>query len=113
MEERLLAFIIWGIVGVLFIIMGIYDFNSRKNKPFGFWANAKTAPIKDVTAYNRALGKLWCVFGILFTLIGLPLLDKQHPGLIILSILGAMIISIAAMVVYVVAIEPKYRKKNG
>lgn len=87
MEERLLAFIIWGIVGVLFI-MGIYDFNSRKNKPSGFWANAQTAPIEDVTAYNRALGKLWCVFGILFTLIGLPLL-------------------------YVVAIEPKYRKKNG
>lgn len=54
---------------------------------------------------------LWCVYGVLFSLIGLPLLSKQNSGLIIISVLGAMLISIAAMVVYVVVIEPKYRKK--
>jgi hypothetical protein len=52
------------------------------------------------------------VYGVLFTLIGLPLLDGQNSGLIIISILGAMLISIAAMVAYVVGIEPKYRKKK-
>ena len=62
--------------------------------------------------YNRALGKLWCVYGALFTLIGLPLLDAQNSGLIVIPILGAMLISIVAMVVYVVGIEPKYRKKK-
>ena len=41
MEERLIAFIIWAIIGVLFIVMGIYDFNSKKAKTFGFWANNK------------------------------------------------------------------------
>ena len=112
MEERLIAFIIWVIIGVLFIVMGIYDFNSKKAKTFGFWANAEVAPIEDVKGYNRALGILWCAYGVLFTLIGLPLLDGQNSGLIIIPILGAMLISIAAMVAYVVGIEPKYRKKK-
>ena len=65
MEGRLIAFVIWVIIGVLFIVMGIYDFNSKKAKPFGFWANAEVAPIEDVKGYNRALGILWCVYGIL------------------------------------------------
>lgn len=60
MEERLIAFVIWAIMGVLFIAMGIYDLNSKKAKPFGFWANAEVAPIEDAKGYNRALGILWC-----------------------------------------------------
>lgn len=114
MEERLMAFIIWAIVGVLFIIMGIYDMNSKKEKPFGFWANAKVGPIEDVKGYNRALGILWCVYGVLFTLIGLPLLilDEQNAGLIIIPVLGAMLISILAMAMYTVGIESRYRKKK-
>ena len=114
MEERLIAFIIWAIVGVAFILMGIYDMNSKKEKPFGFWANAEVGLIEDVKGYNRALGILWCVYGVLFTSIGLPLLglDEQNAGLIIIPVLGAMLISIAAMVAYVIGIEPRYRKKK-
>lgn len=62
--------------------------------------------------YNRALVVLWCVYGVLFTLIGLPLLEGQNSGLIMVPILGAMLLSVAAMVAYVVGIEPKYRKKK-
>lgn len=112
MEERLIAFVIWAIVGVLFIVMGIYDMKSKKAKPFGFWANAEVAPIEDVKGYNRALGILWCVYGVLFTLVGLPLLDRKHSGMIMLSILGTMAITIVTMVVYIVGIETKYRKKK-
>lgn len=111
MEGRLMAFVIWTIIGVLFIIMGIYDMKSKETKPFGFWANADVILVEDVKGYNRALGRLWCVYGVLFTLIGLPLLDEQNTGLIIIPILGAMFISIAAMMVYVVGIESKYRKR--
>ena len=111
MEGRLMAFVIWTIIGVLFIIMGIYDMKSKKTKSFGFWANADVILVEDVKGYNRALGRLWCVYGVLFTLIGLPLLDEQNTGLIIIPILGAMFISIAAMIVYVVGIESKYRKR--
>ena len=48
MEGRVMAFIIWSIVGALFIVMGIYISNSKKTKPFGFWANAEVAPVQDV-----------------------------------------------------------------
>ena len=112
MEGRWIAFIIWALMGVLFIAMGIYYLSSKKAKPFGFWANAEVPSIENVKGYNRALGILWCVYGVLFMLIGLPLLDGQNQSMIIIPILGAMLISIAAMVVYVVGIEPKYRKRK-
>ena len=113
MGESLGAFIIWAIMGVLFIVMGIYDINSKKAKPFGFWANAEVGPIEDVKSYNRALGILWCVYGVLFILIGLPLLilDEQNAGLIIIPVVGGMLISIGAMAVYSICIESKYRKE--
>ena len=112
MEERVLAFIIWAIIGVLVIAFGIYCLNSKKAKPFGFWANAEVGTVENVKGYNRALGILWCVYGGLFIVIGLPLLDGQNSGLIIISMLGTVFISIAAMVAYTVGIEPKYRKKK-
>ena len=112
MEGRWIAFIIWSLMGVLFIAMGIYDISSKKAKPFGFWANAEVGAIEDVKGYNRALGILWCVYGVLFVLIGLPLLAGQNSGSIIISMLGTMFISIGAMIAYVVGIEPKYRKKK-
>ena len=112
MEERFVAFIIWAILGVLFIIMGIYCIKSKKAKAFGFWANTEVIPVGDVKGYNRALGKLWCVYGVLFTLIGLPLLSNQNSGMMIITMLGTMFISIGAMVAYVVGIEPKYRKRK-
>ena len=110
-----MAFIIWAIMGVLFIVMGIYDINSKKAKPFGFWANAEVGPIEDVKSYNRALGILWCVYGVLFVLIGLPLLimNEQNAGLIAIPMVGTMLISIGAMAVYSIGIEAKYRKKKN
>ena len=113
MEEGLLAFIIWAIVGVAFIVMGIYDMNSKKEKPLGFWANAEVGSIENVKGYNCALGKMFCVYGILFVLIGLPLLllNEKNEGLIMIPMVGTMIISIGTMVVYSIGIEAKYRKK--
>lgn len=111
MEGRQIAFFIWAIVGVFCIVLGMYDFFSKKEQPFGFWANAEVEKIENVKAYNRALGILWCVYGVLFILIGLPLLEKENEALFIIPVLGAMFLSIAAMVVYTVGIEAKYRKK--
>lgn len=112
MKGQLIGFCIWAIVGLVFIGMGIYDFFSKKEKPFNFWANTNTFPIKseNVKAYNRALGKLWIVFGFIFILLGLPLLDGQNSPWIILSILGVMLEAIIAIVIYILVIEKKYRK---
>ncbi len=107
----LAAFIIWMLVGVLFIAMGIYDCFAKSTRPFGFWSNVKPAEVTDVAAYNKALGKLFIVFGLLFGLLGLPLLAGQNSPWIIFSIIGCLFLAIGAMVVFTVVIEPKYCKK--
>lgn len=107
----MLAFILWIILSMFFVVWGIATYVSKSAKHFGFWANAAVAEMKDVKAYNRALGKLWCVYGILLAALGIPLLGGQNSAGPIFSILGTMLISIGAMVVYVIGIEAKYRKK--
>ena len=108
------AFIMWLVFGLAFIVLGIYVSFSKKGNAvaFGFWANAKTFQVNDVKAYNKALGKLWCVFGAVFAVLGIPMLGGQNSPLILLSIIGTMFEVIAVMVVYVTVIEKKYRKKE-
>lgn len=107
----MLAFGIWSLVGAAFIGLGIYSWNSKKNVAFGFWANAETFPVNDVKSYNRAMGKLWILFGIVFILLGIPLLAGKNSPYPLLSILGIVLESIVVMAVYTVKIEKKYRKK--
>lgn len=106
-----LAFGIWCLISGLFILLGIYSFLSKKEVAFGFWANAETFPVNDVKAYNRAMGKLWCVFGVVLAVLGLPLLKGQNTAFILLSVLGVMAEAIITMGVYTIIIEKKYRKK--
>ena len=105
------AFIIWTVMGCMFIIMGIVDIFSKKQKAFGFWANAQTLPIENIKGYNRALGILWIVYGVVLILLGIPLIKGDDSPWLIITILGTMFEAIAAMAVYVVVIEKKYRKK--
>lgn len=104
------GFIIWALVGCLFIGIGVYDLAGRKQA--GFWANAKMPDVTDVRGYNRAVGKLWCVSGIIFILLGLPLLDRENSSLIIISVFGSLAWAIALMVIYETVICKKYRKKQ-
>lgn len=107
----MVVFLIWILVSCAFIILGIYAWTSKREVAFGFWANAETFPVNDVRAYNRAVGKLWCVFGVVFAMLGTPLLAGQNSPFILFSILGIMAEAIVAMAVYVMVIEKKYRKK--
>ena len=110
MEGRFIAFGIWGLVGLLFIVMGLSAFNSKKAKPFGFWANVKQFPVKDIRAYNRATGKLFIIYGLIFIVLGLPLLKGQNTPYILLSVLGVMIETVAVMVIYSLCVETKYKE---
>lgn len=103
------AFIIWAVIGLFFVCMGVYSFFAKK--PMGFWANAETFAVEDVGGYNRAVGKMWIVYGIVFILLGLPIFKGQNSPLIMFSMIGIMIESIAMMIVYTVVIEKKYKKK--
>lgn len=75
----LYAFLIWLVMALCFVGLGIYNFLSKQKSAFGFWANAKVFDVADVKAYNRALGKLWCTFGVVFALLGLPLIWAEFP----------------------------------
>lgn len=105
----MLAFIIWSIIGLFFIALGIYSFKAKK--AVGFWANAETLPMENVKAYNKAMGKLWCVFAAILILLGTPLLAGQNSALVIFSILGIVLEMIGTMIVYTY-IEEKYRVKG-
>lgn len=109
MSENMIGFIVWAIVGCFLIGVGISAFFSKKE--VGFWANAKTAPVNDIKKYNYAVGKLFVLYGVIFVLLGTPLLCGQDSSYILLSILGIMIETIAVMAIYTLVIEKKYRKK--
>ena len=72
--------------------------------------NASKFVVTDVKKYNGAVGKLFIGYGIVFILLGIPMLAGQNSPWIILSIGGIMAESIAAMVIYTVVIEKIYRK---
>ena len=77
----------------------------------GFWANAKMFEVTDVRKYNAAMGKLFIGFGMIFIILGLPLLSGQNSALIILSAFGVMAEVILMMAIYTIVIEKKYKKK--
>lgn len=106
----MIGFCIWLIVSFLFIGFGISAFLSKKAT--GFWANVEMFPVTNVKAYNRAVGILFCIYGIILAFLGLPLLGEQNSPYIIISILGVMIETIVIMIIYVMVIEKKYRKRG-
>lgn len=106
----IVGFLIWLFGGVMFIGFGIFAF--RAEKPAGFWANAQVPEIENVKGYNKAVGKLWCVAGVIFILLGFPfLIAEQNSPLFFISVAGVVVEIIVIMVVYSLGIERKYRKK--
>lgn len=65
-------FILWALLGILFIMEGIFCIKSKKEVAFGFCANGKkhSIEVKNIKAYNKALVKLWCVHGFFLILLG-------------------------------------------
>ena len=110
MDERWIGFIAWGVAGILMIGIGIWALFSKK--PVNFWANTSVSEINNPKQYNYAVAKLFCLYGIIFIILGIPLLAGQNSAWILLSVIGVMIESIMAMIIYVLVIEKKYKKKH-
>lgn len=109
MDGNIIGFVIWAIVGVIIISLGIRSYFSRK--VVGFWANTKPISVKDITGYNRAVGKLFVIYGVIFIALGLPMFSGQNSPFILLSVLGVMIETIVIMVIYSLCIEGKYKEQ--
>ena len=109
MSGNIIGFVIWAIGSVIIISIGIRAYFSRKL--VGFWANIKPISVNDIMGYDRAVSKLFVIYGVILIILGLPLLLGQNSPFILLSVLGVMIETIAIMVVYSLFIERKYKEQ--
>ncbi len=109
MTGNIIGFVIWTIVGVIIIGLGIKAYLSRKM--VSFWANIKPISVNDITGYNRAVGRLFVIYGVILIALGLPLFSGQNSPFILLSVLGVMIETIVIMAIYSLCIERKYKEQ--
>ena len=109
MTEILIGFGIWFACGCIFIAIGINALRSKE--AVGFWANAKMFEVTDVKKYNMAMCKLFCIMGVIFILLGIPLLLPGNTVWIFLPVVGVMAEVIVMMVIYITVIEKKYKKR--
>lgn len=111
MTEGVLAFVLWILVSLIFVVIGIYDL--RAKEVVGFWSNGKKPSVEkeNLKAYNRAVGILWIAYAVILMLLGLPLLAGDNSPLIVITLLGTMAEVVLLMAVYVIVIEKKYCKK--
>ena len=105
----IIGFMIWTLCSCIFFVIGIISWNSKKE--VGFFTGVKPNQMKDTKAYNRAVAKIWLVFGVLFELLGIPFLFfEQNSPIFLLSVVGTMFLVIGICIAYMI-VESKYRKK--
>ena len=98
------AYAIIPMFSIFFIILGLIS--SKQKEPVKFWSNVVNySNIKDIAAYNKAVGILFIIFGL-------------ASGTLFLGDIGAIIFIflvvievLAMMIIYTLVIETKYRKK--
>ena len=110
---EIMGFVIWVICGLLFVGIGIYDYKSKKQ--VGFWANFDVPEVEDVIGFNKAVGRLFITYGVVFILIGIPLIPSifyKNMLLIFIPIIGTIFETIWLMVYFVMKIEKDYYPKK-
>ncbi len=109
MAANIMAFIMWEIVAVVFLVIAI---SCRKaGKPVGFFSNVKPPeiPEENIGNYNRAVSNIWFVFTGIFALLGIPMLffEQNSAGYIFL-ILAFPPLIIGTIVAYF-KVEARYK----
>ena len=110
---EIMGFVIWLICGLLFVGIGIYDYMSKKQ--VGFWANFDVPEVEDVIGFKKAVGRLFITYGVVFILIGIPLIPSifyKNKLLIFIPIIGTIFETIWIMVYFVMKIEKDYYPKK-
>ncbi|MDO4286833.1 MAG: hypothetical protein Q4C40_03825 [Eubacteriales bacterium] len=103
----MLGFIIWLLCAGLLLILGVSCMRSKKQ--VGFFANVKPPKVRDIMAYNHAVGKLLIGFAVMFALLGIPLLWPDS-ALVMISVVGVMLEVIVVIILYL-RVEEKYKIK--
>ena len=110
---EIMGFVIWLICGLLFVGIGIYDYMSKKQ--VGFWANFDVPEVEDVIGFNKAVGRLFITYGVVFILIGIQLIPSifyKNVLLVFIPIIGTVFETIWLMVYFVMKIEKDYYPKK-
>ena len=103
----IIAFVIWSVVAVIFLIIGASVWQSKE--AVGFFTFVNPPQVKDVKRYNHAVAKIWFTVAFVFEILGVPFLwYEQNSPLVIFIILGVVILIIAMMITYT-RIEAKYK----
>lgn len=104
--DNLMYLIVMWIAAVIFIFIGIYAMNRKK--PMWLWSGSSISEsnINDVKAYNRAIGKMWCVFSIPLFIGGI--VEFFLPIFSILIFALTCTVGVAFIVWYYHKIEEKY-----
>ena len=108
MEKNIFFFFILCIWAVIYLCLAVYIWFSKK--AIAFWGKAKMFEVTDIKKYNHAMSKLYGAYGIVFILLGLPLLAGQNFNWILLSSAGVVTESIVLIAVYSLVIKKKYKK---
>ena len=104
----IIAFVIWSVVPLIFLLFGIRTWNACE--PAGFFTGVKAPQVKDMKAYNHAVARLWFGVAIVMEIIGIPLLFmKQNSPVAIFLVLLLMFLIIFMAIIYL-QIEKKYKK---
>ena len=115
-EKMIIAFIVWSLVAVLFLVIGLVD--RKSEKPVGFWSNAKPwsnvkkLEVTDIRAYNNAVSTIWIVFAIVFEILGLTFLFFGQNSLVFWAVMAGVVVLIIGIMFAYVKVEGKYKLKQ-
>ncbi len=92
------------------LFSGIGLFALRRSEPMWFWAGStvRADEIADVRAYNRANGRMWLVWSLVWWLDALIALRSTAACLVLMML--ACIVGIPALVLRYNAIYRKYKR---
>ncbi|MCL1992669.1 MAG: hypothetical protein FWG66_06960 [Spirochaetes bacterium] len=87
-SENVFTAAILALAGVFFVLWALRV--SKRKKPVAFGSGATVLPeeIKDIPAYNRAVARMWRLYGLCFFAGSLVALFSLEAGVIIMAALG-------------------------
>lgn len=102
-----IGFIVFCAVAAFFVWIGLC---ARKSaEPVGFFTGVKPPAVKDITAYNRAVSRLWLFVAAATALCGVPFLFAGQNSPAFIFIIFAMLILMIGMILAYLRIEVKYK----
>ncbi len=101
------AFIIWSIVALIFVMIGVVNWRSKTE--VGFFTGVEPGKKKDIVGYNHAVAKICFFYAAIFEIIGIPFLFiQQNSMMAVVVMLLIFALTIGIIVVYI-KIDAKYK----